>query len=38
MSINERLLSIRLLKKLQSHPEYAKALGSRFVVRQHRRA
>ena len=26
MSIKERLLSIGLLEKLQSHPEYAKAL------------
>lgn len=27
MGIKERLLSIRLMEKLQSHPEYAKALG-----------
>ena len=27
MGIKERILSIRLIEKLEIHPEYAKALG-----------
>ena len=27
MSVRERILTIRLMEKLQAHPAYAKALG-----------
>ena len=27
MSVRERILAIRLMEKLQSYPDYAKALG-----------
>ena len=27
MSVRERILAIRLMEKLQSHPDFAKALG-----------
>ena len=27
MSVKERILAIRLMDKLQSHPDFAKALG-----------
>ena len=27
MSVKERIMAIRLMEKLQSHPDFAKALG-----------
>ena len=34
MSTKERIMTIRLMKKLQTHPSYAKALGIEICVGQ----
>ncbi len=34
MSARERIMTIRLMEKLQAHPAYAKALGLKICVAQ----
>ena len=34
MSVRERIMTIRLMEKLQAHPAYARALGIEICVAQ----